>query len=98
MGIQRASGGCRCLISFQIKSSQPIVDPIDASVGGSIESTRTPIILTDTPYNSTRCDPDFAAPTRNYTLYAGCNVRIGETLVSAFLEGCPTGKSKKGGK
>jgi hypothetical protein len=36
---------------------------------------------------NTQCDPDFAAPTRNFTMYAGCNVMIGGSLVSAFLEG-----------
>lgn len=34
-----------------------------------------------------QCDPDFGRPTVNLTLYDGCNVRIGGTLVSAYLEG-----------
>lgn len=44
----------------------------------------TPFPNTPTP---TQCDPDFGRPTVNLTLYDGCNVRIGGTLVSAYLEG-----------
>lgn len=66
------------------------IDCVDIYAHQPTTPTYPPITIT----HSTRCDPDFGAPTHNFTLYDGCNVRIGGTLVSAFLEGAWVGSGR----